>query len=46
MVKAKAADTQPGLKVKLLIGSETITRFTYGYVRESEITPPSSAKNG
>ena len=46
MVKAKAADTQPGLKIKLIIGAEIITRFTFGYVRELEIIPPKSIKNG
>lgn len=46
MRKAQAADTQPGLKVKLTIGEQVVTRFTYGYVREGKITPSSSIKNG
>lgn len=32
MKKALAADTQPGLKVSLLLNGKKITKFTYGYV--------------
>jgi hypothetical protein len=34
------------LKVNLTIGDRKITRFTYGYTKETEIIPPSHIKNG
>lgn len=33
LLKAQAADTQPGLKVQLKIKDQTVTRFSYGFVR-------------
>jgi len=32
--KALAADSQPGLKVTLIVGDRIITRFSYGYTIE------------
>lgn len=32
--------------MQLLLGEKTLNRFTYGYVRERNLLPPPSARNG